>query len=101
MTERLAGRTFAQELRDAQIGGWVCLAALPSVLPTREERQTSDDKMKTNGTRILPDIKSRFIFDPDPFLDDDFDGLGDILAEDLIAELGNNGRGIAGHFGRR
>ena len=63
-------------------------------LPMREERQASDDKMKTNGTRILPDIKSRFIFDPDPFLDDDFDGLEDILAEDLIAELGNDAQWI-------
>ena len=52
--------------------------------------------MKTNGTSILPYGKSRRPFDADPILDDDFDGMEDILAEDLIAELGNDGRGIIG-----
>ena len=31
---------------------------------------------------------------PSPLLDADFDGMADILAEDLISELGNDGRGI-------
>ena len=52
--------------------------------------------MKTNGTRILPEIKSHFPFESDPLLDDDFDGLEDILAEDLISELGNDDRGTTG-----
>ena len=47
--------------------------------------------MKTNGTKILPDVKSPFPFESDPPLDTDFDGLEDILSEDLIAELGTDG----------
>lgn len=52
--------------------------------------------MKTNGHKAknYSDIKSYFPFDTEPLLDADFDGLEDILAEDLIAELGNDGRGI-------
>ena len=48
--------------------------------------------MKANGVKILPVIKSRFPLDTDLILDDDFDGLEDILAEDLITELGGKGR---------
>ena len=47
--------------------------------------------MKANGVKILPDVKSPFPFDTDTLLDTDFDGLADILAEDLIAELGTDG----------
>ena len=50
--------------------------------------------MKTNGANILSDAKGRFLFDPNPLLDSDFDGLEDILAKDLIVELGNDGWGI-------
>ena len=34
--------------------------------------------------------------DLDPLLDADFDGPADILAEDLVAELGNDARWIPG-----
>ena len=38
--------------------------------------------MKTNGVKILPDVKSHLPFDADLLLDADFDGLEEILAEE-------------------
>ena len=84
----------------------MCLDGHPPTLPTREYWRTPDDrppapqnghKMKTNGTRILPDVKNRLLLDTDLILDDSFDGLEDILPEDLISELGNDAQWIPNH----
>ena len=50
---------------------------------------------KNGGRGFLEEALADHLTDPDrPLLDPDFDGRADILAEDLIAELGNDGRGI-------
>lgn len=81
----------------------MCLGGSPTTPSTREYWRAPDDrppapqnghKMNTNSVKILPDLKNPFLFEAEPLLDADFDGLEDVLAEDLIAELGNDGRGI-------